>query len=313
MQKYNLRIQLDADQAAQISEGSVVSVENSPLFPEGQSFEVEQKEPLKKDLLSIIIKDFRKLYEAVWLPIKKGAPRTKLFNLAAVYTFLVPSGVSFFLIRGWRFGIVQRMMENNPDQAVAPEIKTLDDVGTYVRDGVALFSAKLVYDIPKIIVLVIIGYNHYELIMDYLFFLFSKVPGLDSFGQFAERAALKWTLSLAAELFFLALTSIIITPAFKISMMKYAKGNINWKGFFSIKELKHSYSLYRKYKIRTLNAYVWDKLVSISSNAIGFALMVFLPFITWLLIPLYKILFKHWPKAYGYGDLARRLQHNGEI
>ncbi|MCB0370431.1 MAG: DUF4013 domain-containing protein [Bdellovibrionales bacterium] len=245
--------------------------------------------------------------------MKKGASRSKLLSLSFVYTLLIPSGVAIFFIRGWRFGIVKRMIKSDPSQAISPNLNSLHDLGTFIRDGIRLFGAKALYDLPKLLILVAIGYDHIELIIDWIYFFLTKVPGMGDYQSLAETSMIKFSTTLLIQLIFFMIASFLITPAFKISMIKYANGNISYAGFFSIKEIKDSYRIYQRYKTRTLTAYIWDVFVTGLSTIIGFILMILFPFIIWLAIPLYKLVFKHWPKAYAYGMLARRLAVNGEI
>ncbi|MEM8897841.1 MAG: hypothetical protein AAGC85_07040, partial [Bacteroidota bacterium] len=49
------------------------------------------------------------------------------------------------------------------------------------------------------------------------------------------------------------------------------------------------------------------------SFIVSLTAFVILPFISFLILPFYKLIFKHLAKAYAYGMLARRLQANGDL
>lgn len=311
--KYYLELNLADDLAFQIERGTNISLEENTAFPNGLNLKVDSIEPIQKDALLTIRKHLNQLFSAVFIPLSNSVSRSKLFSLSFLYTMLIPSGVAVFFIRGWRFEIVKRMIASEPYQAIAPNVHSLNDLGIFIRDGIRLFGAKALYDLPKLLILVAIGYDHIEMIIDWIYYFFTKVPGMGDAQNFAATSAIKFSTTLLIQLAFFIIASFIITPAFKINMIKYATGKISFAGFFSLRELKDSFTLYRRYKTLTITTYLWDALVSGVSTILGFMLMVLFPFIFWLLIPIYKLLFKHWLKAYGYGILARRLIINGEI
>lgn len=308
---------LTEDQVSQMVPDSEILVQNSQRFPDGIQLRIQSVEKIRKDLSAIITKDFTRLIAAVFIPIRKGASRSKLLSLSFLYALLIPSGVGVFFIRGWRFEIVKRMIRNQPGQPIAPGVGTLDELGIFIRDGVRLFGAKALYDLPKLVILVAIGYDHIEMIIDFIFYFFGRVPGFgdssQSFASFAESSGMKFSTTVMIQILFFMISSFIITPAFKITMMKYANGKISYRRFFNVEEIKDSFRIYRKYKTRTIAAYLWDAAVTGLTGIIGVFLMILFPFIIWFAIPMYKLLFKHWSKAYGYGMLARRLAANGEI
>lgn len=312
-QFYDLSIEM---KGRDINKNDVVSIENHKVVSNQLSFKVQEIKPYKTSILSLFLKDIKRLFQAVFIPIKNNLSRAKLFNLSVIYALLVPSGISIFFIRGWRFEIVKRMIKAEENKAIAPSMNSLDVLGGFIRDGALLFGVKLLYDIPKILILVALGYDHLELIIHWIYTYVSAAFGFGMPENFARDAFVDFRFTIFLQITIYLIMSFIITPAFKISMMKYANGAMDFKGFFRLKEIKHSFCIYRKYKTSTITTYIWDGIVTISTNFLGIGFALFLVPIAPLLIifiPLYKVLFKHWPKAYGYGKLAQRLVANGEI
>lgn len=314
---YKVYITLNESDENRLQEGVIMQINNQDSLPLDFLLKINSKSPLKGGF-NWIVRDFKKLLQALLIPFKNSASRAKLLAITFVYALLTPSGLASFFVRGWRFEVVKRMGEGQPGIPIAPSVNSLAELGENIREGVKLLGAKAAYDIPKIILLVAIGYDHFEMIIDWTYFFFGKIFGdseiqNQAFNEFASSSIMNLSTTLIIQLLFILIYSFFFTPAFRITMIKYAKGNIEYKRFFSIEELRDSFKIYRRYKIRTSGAYIWDLLVSTLSMVIGFFLLVFFPIITWIFIPFYKLIFKHWPKAYGYGLLARKLNINGEI
>ena len=196
-----------------------------------------------------------------------------------------------------------------------PKIGNLLSIGNFIKEGIKLIGARAVYDFPKIFILVAIGYDHIGLIVDWIDYLITYLSG-DSIPKFTdklEESTINFSTTLGIELGFFFLFSLIVTPAYKILELKYSVKMIKYIDFFSLAELKKSFGLYYKYNITTIGMYFWDVLLSVLSVVVGIILLMLFPLLLPFVHPIYKLLFCHFPKSYGYGLLARRMYLNGDL
>lgn len=314
---YRLFLQLDADSAGHLHADRDIKVHGKT--GDGELYLKIFKQKAAPSGIGLILQDFKKLAKAIKLPLQSAAGRSKFFATSLVYIFLSVSGVSIFFIRGWRLGVIKRMADRNIGTPLCPEVHSLQQLGEYVKHGIRLIAGKAAYDLPKILILAAIGYDHFELILEWLHYFFVQIfpiGGMDpatAVGDLANSSVSKLSFTLGLQFIFLLIYSFFFTPAFRITAIKYAVGKIPFKNFFNWDEMKDSFRIYKRFKTTTMEAYVWDVLVSSLSYLAGFILLIMFPFISIAVIACYKLLFKHWPKAYGYGVLARRMRDNGEI
>ncbi len=259
--------------------------------------------------------DLKKLFKSLQMPFAIKSSRARFSIIWLIYVFLSPSGMSSFFIRGWRINIIRNMVVNTKGKGLAPKISDLNDVGKCIKEGVKLIGARATYNLPRVLIMIIIGYDFYELIIDWVLFFFSGLVGdpNNSVEEMLNQSALYLSISHGGELAFMALYSLFVTPAYKIMEIKYAAGVIEYKKFFNWNELRDSYRLYRKYKFSTVEMYLWDQIVTLISFVSGFIIAIIFPFFFFFLYPLYKLLFSHWPKSYGYGLLARKMYANDDL
>lgn len=314
--KYKLIVGLDSAEASQLTYGEVINVVRDSNSDEVNiSIQIESIETVPSGF-RILAEDFFKLLECFIYPLKDFQSRKNLASIGLIYAFLSPSGMSSFFIRGWRLILIRRMLLIPPSLGIAPKVDSLIKIGDYVKEGIKLVLAKFFYDMPKLLVLAAIGYSHFELMFDWTSYLitnFFKGYDYESASNLLNASSLKMTKSLATQLIFVLIYSLVVTPAFKILEIKYSIGEIKYKDFFSIKELIKSFMLYRKYKFSTVQMYLWDILLSLLSIVAGLFITITFSMLVLFVYPFYKLLFNHWPKSYGYGLLARRMRANGDL
>lgn len=314
--QYKLTIALSKQEADQVAKQGGISVKSArDRQAEITYLQVESIAPVRSGF-GHVINDLKKILKAIRFALQDRFARSRFLSIAMVYVFLTPSGISSFFVRGWRWNLIKNMIQGSRGKGLAPTVNDFSNIGTYIKEGIKLVSAKALYDIPKLLVLVAIGYDHFEFLLDWLdYFLswFIDSSSSKAVGTVVDETSVKITKTLVTQLIFYAIYSLLVTPAFKLTEIRYAAGKVPYKAFFSCKELKESYRLYKKYRITTLNMYLWDALVSAASFLVGISLGVILPLYALVGHPFYKLMFKHLPKAYGYGTLARRLQANGDL
>ncbi|AEE53883.1 hypothetical protein [Haliscomenobacter hydrossis] len=314
--KYKITAELTAEEAANITPESSVAVK---LADTESSFNfLIQSIERSPSGIRIVLDDFKKLIKALAILFKGSAAKMRLLSISLVYLSLTPSSISMFFIRGWRMGIISRMTSQNSKFGIAPPVDSLTQIGYFIKEGIKLVIARFVYDFPKILILVMVGYDYASLIVDLGYYFFTSLFDFNNEGEpqslrsVVEGSSVKLTNGFIASLIFYVLYSVIVTPAFKIMEIKYAVKSISYRSFFSLGELFKSFRLYRKYRSTTLEMYFWDVLVSTISLLIGLLLFTTLPILI-IFHPLWKLPFNHWTKSYGYGLLARRLIANNEL
>ncbi|MEM6766930.1 MAG: hypothetical protein AAF655_18485 [Bacteroidota bacterium] len=314
-QTYKITSQLTRSDKQILEEGQIVSV-NQPKYLEQETISIAVESVKEADsLTAIVTKDLNKIIQAIKVALGDASSKARFLIIGIVYLFLTPSGMAIFFIRGWRFDLIKRMLSTK-SSGLAPEINSLTQIGIHVKEGIKIFGARAVYEIPKIIVLAAIGYSHWELVFDWTQYLlgrmFSPANAVD-FSTQIQTTQLSLGITFMVEFVFYLILSFVITPAYKLTEIRYASGQIPYKSFFSMSVLQESYKLYKKYRFSTLTMYIWDIIISILSTLVAFITFIILPFISFLVLPFYKLIFKHLAKAYGYGVLARRLQANGDL
>lgn len=310
---YKIITKLSAEEAQQIQQGEKIRLGSDSSNPE-IILEIGSIEVLPTGVKALS-EDFKKLIRALVILFKGSAAKISLATISMIYLALTPSGISAFFVRGWRLGIISRMGTLENKVGIAPQIRSLTQIGHHINEGIKLVLARFIYDIPKILVLVVVGYDYASIIVDFGYFFLSSIfnsAHSQSLSSMIQATSLKMSNGIIASLVFFALYSLIVTPAFKILEIKYALNQIKYSDFFNLKELFSSLNLYRKYTFNTLEMYFWDLFVTTLSLLVGFFLFSTFPLLIFL-HPLWKLPFSHWAKSYGYGLLARRLIFNNEL
>lgn len=315
LQKYRLDLTVESYEEDLLTEGATIIVPENHDSKQELILRIIKLEKLKGGF-DWVIRDFNKLVKALSLPFSNKTSRAKLVTLVFVYVLLSIPKISIFFIRGWRLGVISRMINPNPNVAIVPSVNTLNELGENIRQGVRLIGARAAYKLPELIILAAIGYDHLEMIIDWIYFFFGRLFGeaqSANVGDFVSNSFSDLSVTLFIQLLFFVFLSVIITPAYRIMVIKYANGNMEYNRFFNLAEIRDSFRLYKKYVKRTFGAYFWDIIVSGVSLFVGFVMFLIFPYAYFILMPFYKLAFKHWPKSYGYGLLGRRLKANGEI
>lgn len=303
--------------------GEPLQISEGVIYLEGNFSAINSQESnnsgTSKNTIKAVLDYFNKQLKASILPLRSHAGRARFIVISLVYTILSASpGFSIFFIRGWRLGVAG-LMTDFSKRIIAPKIVKIQDVGFYMGQGIVIVASKAVYEIPRILFMVIFGYEFVELFFDFCYWIFlflftEESRGFFTYGNAPENAIfLSLGISSAVKLVFISLYGLIVTPAFKIMSFRYVLNEITFKEFFNIKILKKSFVIYRKHPGSTLASYVWSQTVGLVSN---FLALLFLPIFniaSLLVFPTYFLLFKHWPKAYGYGRLARKLVLVGDL
>lgn len=251
--------------------------------------------------------------------IQSSIARQRIISALVAYILLTSSSMSSFFIRGWRLSLIRQMLQPNSSSPI-PQIPDLWSIGESVKQGFKLIGVKFCYDIPKYLFLVAFSYDFIDAIMDWCYYIFRIIFGSSATETVADVAAqtvTSFSISFSTSLMLYIVYSCLVTPAFKISEIKYAAGAMPFKGFFNPKELLHSFQLYRKYRIKTFGAYVYDNFVTVGSFIFGLVLgisflLAIVPFLLFVM-PTIKLILNHLPKYYGYGLLARRMHTNGDL
>ncbi|WP_020538844.1 hypothetical protein [Lewinella cohaerens] len=315
MKTYELFVDLSNERAKEL-EGKRIIVTNPPGGAEALALDIQEVEEIPLQGFKIPLNEISKLKNALIVPLSDSASRRRVWQTLLVYVFLSPSRISTFFIRGWRLDIIRNMiLSTQKVTGIAPTVNRLSNIGGNIKQGAVLIGLKLVYDLPKILILTAVGYHYIEFILDWLTFIFGNAIGSSSatFDSMIDDTQFKVSLAFSFQVLFILIYSFFVTPMFKINEIKYAKGNIELKDFFKAEEIIDSYKKYKKYKMSTLQVYIWDLLVTGASWFFGFFLVIFFPWLYFIINPLYKLLFKHWPKAYGYGLLGKKMEANGDI
>lgn len=315
---FKITLQLDEASAEAISrEQSIRITSDNSSYPDVY-LDVQSVRPVAS-VMGTAVSEGKSIF-AFWSEVLQNAvARQRLSSALVAYILLTSSGISSFFIRGWRLSLIKQMLRTNTRTAMPP-ISTLWSIGESVKQGFKLIGVKFCYDIPKYLFLVAFSYDFIDAIMDWCYYIFRIIFGSSATETVADVAAqtvTSFSISFSTSLMIYVVYSSLVTPAFKISEIKYAAGTMPFKGFFDPKELLHSFQLYRKYRIKTFATYVYDNVVTIGSFifsiVLGLSLLVFIvPFILFLL-PAIKLLLNHLPKYFGYGQLARRMQANGDL
>lgn len=315
MKTYELFVDLNYERAKEL-EGKRIIVTNPSGGGEALVLDIEDVEEVPLQGFKVPLNEISKLKSALTVPLSDSASRSRVWQTLLVYVFLSPSRISTFFIRGWRLDIIRNMiLSTQTTTGIAPVVNRLSNIGEDIKQGAVLIGLKLIYDLPKILILTAVGYHYIEFILDWLTFIFGNAFGTSSttFDSMMNDTQFKVSLAFFFQALFVVIYSFFVTPMFKINEIKYAKGNIELKDFFKVEEIIDSYKKYKKYKMSTLQVYIWDLLVTGGSWVFGFFLMIFFPWLYFIVNPFYKLLFKHWPKAYGYGLLGRKMEANGDI
>lgn len=264
-----------------------------------------------------IARDILKIVQFWGKAVGNSANRKRLLSSILAYILLTPSAVSSFFIRGWRFALVREVLLTD-GRASLPRLNDIWKIGEAVKQGVKLIGAKFMYDVPKFLILFVFAYDLIDAIIDWFYFLFFQwwmepAAEVQTASGMVDATVTNFSLSFSSAILLYIVYSCFLTPAFKISEIKYAAGQMKYKGFFDPKELKSSFRLYRKYSAQTLEMYVYDNILMVVSIVIGlFFSLIFPPFIL-LIYPTVKLMLNHMPKYYGYALLAQRMQENGDI
>jgi hypothetical protein len=315
---FKVTLKLDEASAEVIAREQFLRVSSdNPSFPE---VHMDVKTIQSGDsLLGTAAKEARGIFSFWSEVISNGIARQRLSSTLAAYILLASSPVASFFIRGWRLSLIRQMLEPDATSPIPP-ISDLWSIGESVKEGLKLIGVKFCYDAPKYLFLVAFSYDFIDAILDWCYYIFRVLFGsgaTETVAEVASQTVTSFEISLSTSLIIYIVYSCLVTPAFKISEIKYAAGKMSFKGFFSPKELAHSFKLYRKYRFKTFSAYLYDNIVTVGSFffALGVTinfLFVIIPFIVFVL-PTIKLLLNHLPKYYGYGLLAQRMQVNGDL
>ncbi len=216
--------------------------------------------------------------------------------------------------RGWRLEVVRRI--------ALEEEKSIPDFSfsllfQYLIKGFVLFLARRLYYLPMIIFLFISGLKFAKLAYKVGVFLWNNVFWGEgaSWSEFFLYQVLPQTgFELLFQFFFQTLYLMLAWPIYRIIMIKYAVGEVEWNGFFSISEFRKAAGIFRRNAATVFSIYalmislqvaptIFYKIIDLST--FGFADKTFLPILlifTW-----------YWPIGYAYGILGRKLIAAGEI
>lgn len=271
----------------------------------GMVLDVAPKKEKRDNQITKIIPYFSKQFNAIWLPLSEKYGRSKYLSIAAIYASMsITVLIGSFFVRGWQLGVIYNIARRMP--VIAPSIEKLADVGKFIADGILLIFIKFLYDVPKILFLVVFGFELIEAGLDFLYWFIDFTFGDETksyFGYLKENSLPEMKESFIWQLIIYLVYSTIVTPVFKIMSMKYAFSRRS-AIFFNGKEIIDSLRVYYSRSRSTLAAYLWDLLVT----GIGSLLTLFFLFIPVLGIfaaAFARFAFTHWPKSYGYGTLAR--------
>lgn len=310
--KYKLNLRMDEATAGQLEPGTRLRVTDQ------SGREVYLEVGQRTNLSSVggaVSSDLGSFWKGFRLPLADRSSRRRLGAIYLTYAFLRAGGLSSFFVRGWRVAIIRRMTGADPAVGLAPPVRKLRDIGRYVDDGVKMISLNMLFKLPSILIMVIVGFSNMELLLSALENFVGLLFGGESaqpWGKFFSESSFNWSLSLGTQLLLLAGFSLVVTPAIKIMEMRYALGYLKYRDFFRWEEIKRAFLLHRKYKFKTIPVYLWDVLLTGVSFVVGL-LMTMLPLFLLVVYPAYKLVFNHWPKYYAYGSLARRMQLNGDL
>ncbi|MEZ4773699.1 MAG: hypothetical protein R3D00_11000 [Bacteroidia bacterium] len=274
-----------------------------------------------------ILEYIRGQINAVKLLFRNKASKQQTLVLTLLYSVLSYGllNLNRFFAHGWSLEIIKRIGEGN--NILSPKVKNLQDIGGYIKQGIKLMTARTFYELPRVIFLALFGAKIIQFVFEFGKWMTKYIGTRGDIGGFwiylttkNEGSAYLGTsvlddigIGIALELVLLALYGLIVTPAFKIMTFRYAFGEITWKELFSIKKIREAFAIYKKYPRSTLAAYLWSLMVGMVSSFVNLVMIMVLPVLGLFIIPGYNLSFKYWPKAYGYGKLARKLIVNGDI
>lgn len=316
VEEYDLYLELDEKEFKDISNSKLLRIRTPIEEDEEYCIQIDSIEEAPLKGFKIAKSNIVKLIQALKVPFLNNASFRQAIKTFLLYLYLSPSRISVFFIRGWRLQIIRNMITSTHREiGLSPSINRISLIGDYIKEGVLLIAAKVIYDLPKVFIITAIGYHYIEFILDWITFIFGNFFGQTgvSFNEMVDDTKFKVTLTLSIQLLFIVLYSIVITPVYKINEIKYALNTISYQDFFKIEEIKDSFKKYRSYRVTTLQVYSWDLCVSITSFIFGSLFLILMPWLYLILIPFYKLFFKHWPKAYGYGLLARKMDANNDL
>lgn len=261
-----------------------------------------------------IIPYFIKQWKAIFIPFKSKNNLSKFRTISLIYAILSYGvNIGSFFVRGWRLGVIRNMGRKFP--IMAPGIQSLKDVGMHLKEGIILIFTKFIYDSPKYFILVVFGYEIIEFLLDLGYWAIQYSLGGETrlFMEYVKenRMVPKLGISFLTQAILFLIYSFLVSPTFKIQVIKFAFQD-DWKLFFNWNEFKDSYRIYRSQPRSTIAAYLWGLSVSTVGNIISFFLII-IPIVGLIIIPFYRFLFIHWPKAHAYGGLGRKLIEQGVL
>ncbi|MEM9773127.1 MAG: DUF4013 domain-containing protein [Chloroflexota bacterium] len=164
---------------------------------------------------------------------------------------LIP-GLNLILYRGWRLDLVRRISNKQADRL--PQVR---NVGQMLVDGCILWMMTLVYSIPLILMIVVVGMGQLTILLEIGWWLLAKLTGWFE-SELTGIIAAQMFLGLAAEMTMPALYAIFVGPIYRAGMIQYALTGQK-RSFFKIwSNIQAVYTNMSGYGF----VYVIDKLIS---------------------------------------------------
>lgn len=264
--------------------------------------------------------DMANLWQHVWLEFGKMlAPFKNVVNFLLVLGLGI--ALNFLqwaiqlnapLARGWRLDIVRRMGEGSA--RIVPNLLPLS-IWRYFRKGLVLIVMRALYFLPHAVFIFLSSNQFFLKLKDIALWGFSKMRGKEeeAIVDYLLRTLPEFAFELMLQFVVVLLYMVLVWPIYRITMIKYAMGQIRGYDFLNPAVFRDSARIYTKDPANVLGVYFFTLLIDFVVTLIIFMLVsASLGFIG-LVLPMIVLFLQHWPKGYAYGMLARQLVHKGYI
>lgn len=249
----------------------------------------------------------------MFAPFKKGTNLLLVLGLGIALNFLQWAlFVNTPIARGWRLDIVRRMGEGSA--RIVPNLMPLS-IWRYFRKGLVLIVMRGLYFLPHALFLFLSSNQFFLKLKDIVLWGFEKWRGKEeeAIVDYILRTIPEFAFDLMLQFVVVLLYLVLVWPVYRITMIKYAMGQIRGSGFLSPVVLMDSIRIYTKESALILGIYFFTLLTDFLVALIIFILVsISLGFIGFIL-PMLVLLIQHWPKGYAYGVLAHQLIQKGYI
>lgn len=244
--------------------------------------------------------------KAVAFPLQRKDWPVKLWWIAALAV------VPFFgiiMLRGWRLAIIRRITRNNPDPL--PDTNELPAIAGH---GLLLWGFYLVYTIPVIVLVAIIGFSEYAFLFEFAWWLVEKIF---TDNEVAEASSMfgQGIFAIIVTIGAPGLYLIVAGPLYRAATLRCAATGsigaflmipVNAK--LVIKEFGGFAFVYIMEKVNWFLMFIAISIVSSVLTATGIGALL-VP----VAVPVIFLTMNYWITGYLFGNLGNRLIQRGHI